>query len=129
MVVECRAVRPSAELALRIRPAYDPHRSDFDLTLGRRYVVLGLSFIEGVIWVDIPTDGGWPQTVPIDLFQVIDARCSRHWEVRYAASGELTLLPSALQAPDFASRVADDDPAAVAVYRDLCERMRMESLG
>lgn len=127
MVVECTSHEPTVESAMRIRPYYAPGRSDFDLKVGHRYVVLGLSFLTGVVWIDIPTEGGWPQTVPLELFRIVDPRCSRLWEARISETRGFSLLPPALHEPDFASRVADDEPEAVARYRHLCAQIESEA--
>ena len=127
MVVECISLQPTPELAMRIRPYYAAGRSDFDLKLGHRYVVLGLSLVTGVVWIDIPNEGGWPQSVPLELFRIVDPRCSRHWEARMSETQGFSLLPPALHEPDFASRVADDEPEAVARYHHLCAQIESEA--
>lgn len=127
MIVECTALRPRADVAMKLRPFYDRGASDFDLELGRRYTVLGLTFSHGSPWIDIPSEGGWPQTVPLALFRVVDRRASKYWEMQQASDGAVALLPASMHAPDFASRVADDEPEAVAEYQRLVSLLEAEA--
>jgi hypothetical protein len=127
VIIRCIALAPSREQTLRLGRAFERGKTDFDLKLGESYVVLGIGSWNGTVWADIETGSGWPVSVPLMLFEVIDSRPSRFWEVRYDRNESLTLMPPPLSEPTFASQVADGDAQAVAIYEELCHKMLDEA--
>lgn len=127
MVIRCIAAAPSREQSFRLGAAFEPNKMDFGLESGRRYVVLGLTAAHGAVWADIETGSGWPVTAPLMLFEVLDPRPSRHWNVIYERDESLALLPAQLSESTFVSRLADGDPLAVAAYSELCIAMSREA--
>lgn len=130
MIVRCKALEPTKEQMLLLGSFYERGRTDYALVLGKTYLVLGL-FVSpgGLIWVDIPADGGWPQTVPLFVFEVVDSKVSRYWDVFYSSEGSLSLEPAPFHESTFASRVADNQPEAELVYKQYCELLEMEARG
>jgi hypothetical protein len=127
MRIRCTALAPELKDALRFGADYQRRVMDFDLTLGKEYVVLALGAVRGAVWADIETGSGWPVTVPMMLFEVVDPTLSRFWSVRYGPDESLELLPKLFEAPTFASRLADGDPDLVGQYRELCRAMDEEN--
>jgi hypothetical protein len=127
MRIRCVALAPSEDQARQLGAAFDLDRTDYDLDLFREYIALGVGFWDGVSWAEIATDGGWILSVPLFLFEITDARASKHWEVRADATS-LTLWPSRLYDPTFNARLADDVPEAVEAFHELRELLETEAL-
>ena len=129
MIVRCIAQKPTNEQAFRLGPLYEPGRTDYALALGNRYVALGLHCLStGVIWVELASEGGWPQTVPLFLFEIVDPRTSRYWEGRFGADGSFSLAPPPFHESDFASLVADNEPQAELAYNRYRQLLEAEAL-
>lgn len=84
MRVQCTAEEPTLDQAKRlaIGKHYFPEKQVFHITTGKEYIVYGLSIMDGVPWVEIITDYGNLASVPLLLFQVLDHRVSKYWEMR-----------------------------------------------
>jgi len=127
MRVRCVAKAPTKAQILRLGPGFERTKSDYDLVPGREYLVLGFGHSNGVAWIEVASDGGWPQTVPLFLFELLDARPSRFWEVRHGTDESLAVLPAPFHDPTFASRVADGDDDALAEYAKWRSLIETES--
>lgn len=105
-------------------------RAPLGAPLGAEYLVLGLVFsfnsrrLGTGVWVIHQDEAGNGVMLPLALFEVIDARCSRHWEFRQQSDESATLLPSALYKPNLFEDAADGAPAErsqLAATRALLE--------
>lgn len=111
----------------------EPSRSGW-ITKGREYLVLGLTFEYGDSqWgaapcVDILLDSGIViMAVPLRLFEIVDPRVSRTWEVRYWPDGPtVTLWPPAFYTHAFHDRFSNGDPEAVADVQQVVRILEKE---
>lgn len=68
--------------------------TEFYLTVGREYVVYGLTLWQGVPWIyicdDLYADGDiwWPVWHPLMLFEIVDARISMSWVIARSSVDE-----------------------------------------
>lgn len=65
----------------------EPQRGDFygvetvfDVTVGAKYLVVGMGLFETILLILIRSDSGLPDWLPIGLFRIIDPAVPDHWE-------------------------------------------------
>jgi len=136
MQVRCKTNR-GADLEL---PYYNPEvgkplEGVFELTVGSLYTVYALGLNGPGTWVyladDVYVDG--PRRYPLCLFDIEDAKVSRHWEF---ASGRDDADQPELLAPAlwlatkwFFNLVFDGDAKAVAAFRQMKNDVDAEVAG
>lgn len=106
---------------------------DFHLTPGKEYPVIGLQFsvntkVHGTgAWVHLVSDHGHLGWAPLVLFEILDPRVSRLWEIRTATPGVVTLWPSLLYTEFFHEDLADGKAATVTEFQRLHDALEAES--
>jgi hypothetical protein len=106
---------------------------DFHLTSEKEYLVIGLQFstntkIHGTgVWVHLVSDYGHLTWAPISLFEVVDPRVSRYWEIRMTTPGVVTLWPALLYTEFFHEDLADGQSVKVREFQRLQELLKAES--
>lgn len=83
-----------------------------DLTLGQKYVVIGIEADE----LRILNDAGRPYLYSPKLFQVLDAHEPEDWVTEFGEDGERYAYPTILGKPGFFEDFFDDKPKAVAAF-------------
>jgi hypothetical protein len=107
------------------------HRISFELTPGREYVALGLSFQEASKWnkgviVLLRDDIGRCAFVPICLLKISDAAVSSLWRAKKTEEANLCLWPEEFFAEFFHDDLSDGVPAVQDVFRRVCELIANE---
>lgn len=98
MIVECIRTELSHEEKARLGASFSPRQGRL-LQVGNRYPVLGLQYDVGSIiwgtgaWVQVPVAADRLLFAPLYLFEVFDARPSRHWHLKHWPDGAITLWP------------------------------------
>lgn len=94
-----------------------------DLTLGKRYVVLSLS------WEDyrILNDNGEPLLFPKEEFDVVDAAVGEDWVRDEGDDGDWYLNPPEASGTFIFEDWHDDDPAARQAVCELARRLTAEA--
>lgn len=120
MIVRSVSTYPSEAQLQILGPGFYRERS-FGLVEGREYLVLGLivdaaSQSDGRgAWVDVLMEPEIPTviSVPLCLFEIVDPRVSRHWEIRVSDEGMVRLWPSSFYREYYHSDLSDRDPEIV----------------
>lgn len=92
MRVRCIALLPTPEQADKMKGVYFPGKQTFPVELGKEYTVFGLYSEGGTPWINLELSW-YLCSVPLCLFEIVDARVSRTWEVRLADDGSLAMWP------------------------------------
>ena len=130
MIVRCRATTPPASQAGRLRGYGRQQRERLELE--HDYVVIGLqletdSLIWGSgVWVQL-ADGDGLLIVPLCLFDVIDSRLPRRWEVRRWEDESVTMWPPAFYAEYFHDDLAAAKAPAVEAFRRVRDALEIEA--
>ncbi len=99
MIVECLRTELRHQEKARLGASFSPRQGRL-LQVGNRYPVLGLQYDVGSIiwgtgaWVQVPIARDRLLFAPLYLFEIVDARPSRHWHIRHWPDGAVTLWPS-----------------------------------
>jgi len=104
----------------------------FGVTIGKEYLVVGLSFeinsYAGTgVCVNIVSDGGYFVTVPLCLFEVLDARASRYWRIRRWEDGITSLWPESFYAPFYVDDHNEDVPEVRADFKKVYSQLEAEA--
>jgi hypothetical protein len=89
------------------------------VVFGQEYTVFGLGVWDGITWVEIELSTEVVVSVPLFLFEILDGRPSRLWDVRLHEDGALTLWPPAFYEQYFHDRLSDGVEKAVRDFRTL----------
>jgi hypothetical protein len=92
-----------------------------DLTLNNVYQVIGLEADE----YRIINDEGQPYLYPPDIFTVVDPTEPDDWITAYGEDGERYAYPPELHHVGFFEDYFDDDPEAIAIFRQYLAKQRM----
>lgn len=103
-----------------------PLRTQYDLVVGQEYVAMGLSVSDGVIWIEVATDGGFLMPVPLKEFDIVYGKPSNLWEARVDEENTFRLWPASFYAPFYHSDLADREPAVVADFDRVREQIEEE---
>src|SRR5258705_215588 len=121
MIVLCNRDYPTEEeIARRGKDFY--RRQAFHISIGREYLVLGVSFFAnsrlygpGCVLL-VEDDYGHPAMAPASLFTLVDDRVSPHWVGWLLEDGSFQLLPPSFKGEYFFERLADSEPLEKAEY-------------
>lgn len=131
MKIKCVSVTHSAlpEDILRSEPYYTRDGVFGGITVGNVYVVYGWTVVDNYAWYYI-CDNDWerdrlyPLWYAAPLFEIVDRRVSRYWEIDSSPgercesqSGIIVAFHEWVSDPFFYERLTDCDPDAVAVFR------------
>jgi hypothetical protein len=132
MIVRCNATR--LDETYRRRVGGDPKlHTDFQLTIGKEYIVLGITFVvqspicgSGILF-DLEDDFGFCFSTPAQLFDIVDPRPSAYWMARRFGDDDLALWPEEFYRPSFHDRLSDGHQEERIAFRDLVSRLTAES--
>lgn len=133
MKVKCIQNVIDSNLAKQVdfpRRAPTDYRSE--ITIGKEYVVLGLCYIPSSLYwagkpaISIKDDDGDLSFVPIFLFEIIDPRPSKFWQIRYNDDGSLEMYPEAFYRNFFHDDLSEGVPEIKADFIKICEKLEKE---
>lgn len=119
MRVRCLAETPNEDQVRQLAARYRVGKTVYPVVFGQEYMVLGLGVWDGVTWIEIELSTEVVVSVPLFLFEIVDARPSRLWQVRVHDDGALTLWPPAFYEQTFHDRLSDGSQKAVRDFRRL----------
>lgn len=105
----------------------------FFVSVGKSYLVLGLSFYPHSILygqaalAEIEDDFGRLASVPLALFEVVDARVSVYWTVRVWEDSAVTLWPKPFYQRFFRDDLSEDTSEAVQQFKRVCKDIQDEA--
>src|SRR5690349_15124370 len=96
MIVQCITEFPTDQQArlLESHKLYLSGKQVFGVVVGRQYLVFAIRVLKGTIWLDILSESGYLYPVPLYLFNIIDGRMSRYWELRRYDDGDIVIQPT-----------------------------------
>lgn len=131
VICRCNNVHSLEDRELSDKLKYYIRVSDgsLELELGKEYLVYGVVFWSNIPFLYIFKDGGddYPKPVPIDFFEVSDARLSRFWLLScFNEEGEgysSSLLPELwAKNPYFYERLIEGDEVAEGHFK-ICREL------
>lgn len=103
--------------------------TQFQLTLGREYLVYAIYEWQGNVWYYICDDNYsyYPQQNPAPLFKVVDKTLSKHWKFELAPNGLLTIaFQEWFDDSEFYDKLTDMDEEAVSIFKRVKNIMDSE---
>ena len=107
-------------------------RPRYQITVGKEYVVLGVSFLVGsevygnCSLFGIRDDAGRFVSMPTVLFDLSDPRPSRFWLARRSGKADLMLFPEEFYREYFHDDLSERDIETVAVFNGVMARLEAE---
>lgn len=133
MRVQCLSTYPDDSLLAMLGPGVNPNRRYYGLTLYNQYVVLGLTFMADVRmseigpFVEVRSDEDDALQAPLGLFNIIDPRVSRYWEVRSQADQSVTLWPASFYGdPYYHDHLSEGVAEIVEDFKRVCAMLKGE---
>lgn len=130
MRVICRKRRPSEEQNVAL--GYNKtNTTDYELTIGTEYTVLGLSFHatthlnQGVVFL-LRDDIGRCAFVPICLLDISNAVPSRYWRAQKKGGFDLCLWPEEFFTDYFHDDLSNSVTKVVEVFNRVCQQLNLE---
>src|SRR4028118_446267 len=105
--------------------------SEFQLSVGKEYIVYALYEWEGKIWYYICDERYtyYPIHNPAPLFEVVDNRISKYWRFKLAPNGLLTLaFEQWFSDPYFYDKLTDQEEQAVLIFEHVKDLIDAEAL-
>jgi len=105
--------------------------SEFQLSVGKEYIVYALYEWEGKIWYYICDERYtyYPIHNPAPLFEVVDNRISKYWRFKLAPNGLLTLaFEQWFSDPYFYDKLTDQEEQAVLIFEQIKDLIDAEAL-
>ncbi|MGE3167179.1 MAG: hypothetical protein AB7O52_19915 [Planctomycetota bacterium] len=94
-----------------------------NVTVGAEYVVYGILFRDNAPWyyLCLADDDESPTPFPAEIFDVVDHRLSRHWQLASIARDDgsvssCLVVPEWAEDPIFLERLAEGDPKATETF-------------
>ncbi|RMG27520.1 MAG: hypothetical protein D6732_20015 [Methanobacteriota archaeon] len=125
MKVRCIAEQPDEEQAKQLGDNYQPGKQEFGVEIGKEYIVFGLSVLGGSVWIDIESEMEYIYPVPLCLFEIIDGRVSKYWEIRTTTGGNVLVWPSSFFREYFHDDLSEGVPEVLEEFRRI--KMLMEA--
>jgi hypothetical protein len=131
MKIRCIANKGNFLQASYLNPQLDiTVETEFKLIVGKEYIVYAISEWQGNLWYYICDERFtyYPIHNPAPLFEIIDARYSRYWQVQLAANGLLEIaFEYWFSIPDFYEKLTDGEAEAVLIFEKMKELMDAEA--
>jgi len=133
MRVKCILEYPTDQHFERLGDLY--RRQAFGVTVGKKYVVLGVAFhinLPGFgtgVQIQFVNDNGNIGFAPLFLFEIIDGRPSRHWEARFDEDGSFQLQPSSFYKKYYHDDLSDGVEEVVEDFNRVRGLLEDESVG
>jgi hypothetical protein len=130
MLVRCISTQPTEEQAQRLGVGknYFPGKQQFGVAAGEKYLVFGLSIVDGETWIDILLlPSGYLHSVPLILFEILDRRLSKYWVIGFGPKGNLIMRPSSIvDQPYYFDDLSNGVPEVVEDFREVKELLEAE---
>ena len=116
----------------RLIQAPERFRPSYQVTQGREYIVLGLSFVlRSSVYgyaplFEICDDANRCISIPTLLFEVVDPRPSRFWLAKQPTNGGLLLWPEEFYVDFFHDDLSENAPEARELFTKVLERLKKE---
>jgi len=119
MIVRCISLLPSKQQAKQLGKYYYPDQQTFGLTIGKEYVVYCLEIHGGMAWVDLVSETNYLFPAPLCLFEVVDGRVSKYWELRLGEDDSVLFRPPSFFKEYFHDDLAEGVPEVVEEFQKI----------
>ena len=132
MKVKCLYNQIEDELARKVGLGDDAPRIYGSLTVGREYIVLGLTYSRrletyaGHPVFEVLNEGGYITMAPSFLFEIIDGSASRHWQFNFRDGDILEFEPPSFCRPYYHDELSDGVPEVVRDFQSVCALLQEE---
>ncbi len=102
------------------------------VTVGETYLVLGIDVVRNQehrgtgVFFQVNDDGGRPSWGGWQLFGIVDAHASHHWEVEVTENGGVLMQPREFFDSNFHNDLAEGEPGAAEIYERVVNRLASE---
>lgn len=118
------------ETELHILGKHPSAKNHFHITVGKEYTVFGLTFefneFGNGCFVQIISDYNHLLHVPIALFEIIDSRISKYWEIRQFKQGGITMWPPSMYKEFYHDDLSEDVPEIIDDFKKVKEQILFE---
>ena len=126
MLVRCRSTLPTLPQSVRLGRYFKPGAQEFPVEIGREYMAFGLRLWGAGAWVDIEVDAGYLVSVPLCLFEVIDAKVSGTWTIRLHDDEDVALMPEPFHVEFFQDDLIEGVAEARIAFNEMKRQMLAE---
>jgi len=120
MRLKCTAKFPNKEQTKMLGKYYREGKQEFGILVGSEYIAFGMRILGGQPWVDIcPIGLKYLHHVPLCLFDVIDPKVSKYWELRVVGSGDVLFFPLSLHKEYYHDDLLEGVPEVVKDLENL----------
>jgi len=131
MKIRCIANKGTELPEIYLNPPLDiTKETEFKLIIGKEYIVYAISEWQGNLSYCICDERFtyYPMHNPAPLFEIVDARYSRYWQVQLATNGLLEIaFEHWFDLPDFYDKLTDGAEEAVLIFDKIKELMDAEA--
>ena len=129
MKIKCISVKLNED-QLFVLGKYSSAKNHFSISLGEEYVVFGLTFefneFGNGCFVQILSNNNHLVHVPITLFDIIDERMSKYWELKKFPGGNIAIWPPTLYKEFYHDDLSEDVPEVVEDFKRIKEQILSE---
>jgi hypothetical protein len=131
LIVECNALKLS--IAQLTSLSIVPSRNQYSVTLRRKYLVLGLTFVKNTSLVGnegavaITDNNSYVVHAPLAIFDILDNRVSSNWRFGKNQLGDICLWPPSFFRDYYLDDLIEGVPEVVDDFRRVYEDLRIES--
>lgn len=118
MIVKC--ICNSVPVSMKGVMGYESFcRTKFQLSISKEYSVLGVSFGDFGVFLQVVDDYGKCIFVPLCVFDMIDSRPSKYWEFKKISDSDLLLWPSEFLVDYFHDDLSNGDENAISIFKRI----------
>ena len=119
---------PDEQQVKRLGKYYYPGQQRYNVEIGKEYVVYCLEIHNGLAWVHYDSGTEHISISPLCLFEVIDGRVSKYWELRLTEENNVLLRPPSFYQEFFHDDLAEGVAEVVAEYQRVRALLEQEAL-
>ena len=128
MKIRCVKLLPNKQQSKQLGKYYYPGKQVFEVEIGKEYVVFCLEIIDGMAWVNFDSGSNRLSIAPLCLFEVIDGRVSRYWELRIWEENKILFRPPTFFKEFFHDDLAEGIPETVMEFHKVRSMLEAEQL-
>ncbi len=126
MLVECIAEKPTADQIPLLGKRYLGPKQSYGVRLGGEYLVFAIDADATVPWVQILDENDHLVSVPLCLFEIVEASLPSIWRARRENTG-LHLWPASFFRPFYHEDLLNGEAEVVADFKRVREILETES--
>lgn len=126
MKVKCKAIKLKDSDIINLKTEFNCNQ-DFHITLNNEYLVFGVHITKtGLCLIQHLTDFGHLVFTPLCLFDIIDARVSKYWEVKISDDSSITFWPPSFNRDFYHDNLFEEEKEYVEDFRKIKLKLEEE---